>query len=98
MCVNLAAWLAHENAVFDIAWMPGEPQLVSANSFCLVRELQKVRCFCVTLKCMTHVIASALPGITDFCCSLFCWNPLKTLKPFHIILWSSVISSGNCCG
>uniref|UniRef100_A0A3P9DGW6 Denticleless E3 ubiquitin protein ligase homolog (Drosophila) n=1 Tax=Maylandia zebra TaxID=106582 RepID=A0A3P9DGW6_9CICH len=28
-CVNLAAWLAHENAVFDIAWMPGEPQLVS---------------------------------------------------------------------
>lgn len=24
------AWLAHENAVFDIAWMPGEPQLVTA--------------------------------------------------------------------
>uniref|UniRef100_A0A3Q0S6P1 Denticleless E3 ubiquitin protein ligase homolog (Drosophila) n=1 Tax=Amphilophus citrinellus TaxID=61819 RepID=A0A3Q0S6P1_AMPCI len=23
-------WLAHENAVFDIAWMPGEPQLVTA--------------------------------------------------------------------
>uniref|UniRef100_A0AAX7VFH7 Denticleless E3 ubiquitin protein ligase homolog n=1 Tax=Astatotilapia calliptera TaxID=8154 RepID=A0AAX7VFH7_ASTCA len=26
----LKAWLAHENAVFDIAWMPGEPQLVTA--------------------------------------------------------------------
>ncbi|XP_034555914.1 denticleless protein homolog [Notolabrus celidotus] len=23
-------WLAHENAVFDIAWVPGEPQLVTA--------------------------------------------------------------------
>lgn len=93
MCVNLAAWLAHENAVFDIAWMPGEPQLVSANSFCLVRELQKVRFLCVTLKCMTHGIASTLPGITNFC-----WNSLKTLKPFLIMLCSSVISSGNCCG
>lgn len=24
-----AEWLAHENAVFDIAWVPGEAQLVS---------------------------------------------------------------------
>ena len=30
MCVWMfAEWLAHENAVFDIAWVPGEPQLVS---------------------------------------------------------------------
>ncbi|KAK2856103.1 hypothetical protein Q5P01_004838 [Channa striata] len=26
----LKEWLAHENAVFDIAWVPGEPQLVTA--------------------------------------------------------------------
>ncbi|KAM9356017.1 denticleless protein homolog [Pholidichthys leucotaenia] len=26
----LKEWLTHENAVFDIAWMPGEPQLVTA--------------------------------------------------------------------
>ncbi|XP_077366752.1 denticleless protein homolog [Festucalex cinctus] len=26
----LKEWLAHENAVFDIAWMPGESQLVTA--------------------------------------------------------------------
>lgn len=25
-----AEWLAHENAVFDIAWVPGEPHLVSS--------------------------------------------------------------------
>lgn len=37
-----AEWLAHENAVFDIAWVPGEAQLVSIihlvshNSFILV--------------------------------------------------------------
>lgn len=24
-----AEWLAHENAVFDIAWVPGNPHLVS---------------------------------------------------------------------
>ncbi|KAK7907693.1 hypothetical protein WMY93_016305 [Mugilogobius chulae] len=28
--VLLKEWLAHENAVFDIAWVPGEPQLVTA--------------------------------------------------------------------
>ena len=28
---TFAEWLAHENAVFDIAWVPGEPQLVSMN-------------------------------------------------------------------
>uniref|UniRef100_A0A665WGV8 Uncharacterized protein n=1 Tax=Echeneis naucrates TaxID=173247 RepID=A0A665WGV8_ECHNA len=27
----LKEWLAHENAVFDIAWVPGEPQLVTAS-------------------------------------------------------------------
>nr|XP_020459702.1 denticleless protein homolog [Monopterus albus] len=26
----LKEWLAHDNAVFDIAWVPGEPQLVTA--------------------------------------------------------------------
>lgn len=26
----LKEWLAHENAVFDVAWVPGEPQLVTA--------------------------------------------------------------------
>ncbi|XP_018550475.1 denticleless protein homolog [Lates calcarifer] len=26
----LKEWLAHENAVFDIAWVPGEPQVVTA--------------------------------------------------------------------
>ncbi|XP_026196554.1 denticleless protein homolog isoform X1 [Anabas testudineus] len=26
----LKEWLAHENAVFDLAWVPGEPQLVTA--------------------------------------------------------------------
>ncbi|XP_041831182.1 denticleless protein homolog isoform X2 [Melanotaenia boesemani] len=26
----LKEWVAHENAVFDIAWVPGEPQLVTA--------------------------------------------------------------------
>ncbi|CAL1585594.1 unnamed protein product [Knipowitschia caucasica] len=28
--VLLKEWLAHENAVFDLAWVPGEPQLVTA--------------------------------------------------------------------
>uniref|UniRef100_UPI0037E7FA46 denticleless protein homolog n=1 Tax=Semicossyphus pulcher TaxID=241346 RepID=UPI0037E7FA46 len=27
----LKEWLAHENAVFDLAWVPGEPQLVTAS-------------------------------------------------------------------
>ncbi|XP_076612857.1 denticleless protein homolog [Chaetodon auriga] len=27
----LKEWLAHENAVFDIAWVPGEPHLVTAS-------------------------------------------------------------------
>ncbi|XP_076024090.1 denticleless protein homolog [Genypterus blacodes] len=27
----LKEWLAHENAVFDIAWVPGEPRLVTAS-------------------------------------------------------------------
>ncbi|KAF7666042.1 hypothetical protein LDENG_00119970 [Lucifuga dentata] len=27
----LKEWLAHENAVFDIAWVPGEPSLVTAS-------------------------------------------------------------------
>ncbi|XP_057679234.1 denticleless protein homolog [Corythoichthys intestinalis] len=27
----LKEWLAHENAVFDLAWMPGESQLVTAS-------------------------------------------------------------------
>lgn len=27
-----AEWLAHENAVFDIAWVPGEAQLVSMTN------------------------------------------------------------------
>ncbi|XP_073349210.1 denticleless protein homolog [Pagrus major] len=26
----LKEWLAHENAVFDLAWVPGEPQIVTA--------------------------------------------------------------------
>lgn len=29
--VMLPEWLAHENAVFDVAWVPGEPQLVGAR-------------------------------------------------------------------
>lgn len=30
MCVCMSAeWLAHENAVFDVAWVPGESHLVS---------------------------------------------------------------------
>lgn len=91
MCVNLAAWLAHENAVFDIAWMPGEPQLVSANSFCLVRELQKVRCFCVTLKCMTHVIASALPGITNFWVFLLFFILLEPIKNSEAFSYYSLV-------
>lgn len=28
VCVICAEWLAHENAVFDIAWVPGEPHMV----------------------------------------------------------------------
>ena len=28
-----AEWLAHENAVFDIAWVPGEPHLVSTTKY-----------------------------------------------------------------
>ncbi|MGH0133168.1 UNVERIFIED_CONTAM: hypothetical protein FKN15_052515 [Acipenser sinensis] len=27
----LTEWLAHSNAVFDIAWVPGEPQIVTAS-------------------------------------------------------------------
>ncbi|XP_069786486.1 denticleless protein homolog [Narcine bancroftii] len=27
----LQAWLAHNNAVFDLAWVPGEPKLVTAS-------------------------------------------------------------------
>lgn len=30
MVCALTEWLAHENAVFDIAWVPGEAQLVSS--------------------------------------------------------------------
>lgn len=30
VCMS-AEWLAHENAVFDIAWVPGEPQLVGPH-------------------------------------------------------------------
>lgn len=33
----LKEWLAHENAVFDIAWVPGEPQLVTAAGDQLAR-------------------------------------------------------------
>lgn len=28
-----AEWLAHENAVFDIAWVPREAQLVSMTHY-----------------------------------------------------------------
>ncbi|XP_078085953.1 denticleless protein homolog [Mustelus asterias] len=28
---TLRAWLAHNNAVFDLAWVPGEPKLVTAS-------------------------------------------------------------------
>ncbi|MEQ2188496.1 hypothetical protein GOODEAATRI_015705 [Goodea atripinnis] len=31
-------WLAHENAVFDIAWVPGEPQLVGENSSLIFKQ------------------------------------------------------------
>ncbi|XP_033991373.1 denticleless protein homolog [Trematomus bernacchii] len=33
----LKEWLAHENAVFDIAWVPGEPHLVTAAGDQLAR-------------------------------------------------------------
>lgn len=29
-------WLAHENAVFDIAWVPGEAQLVSMTNYLII--------------------------------------------------------------
>lgn len=32
VCMS-AEWLAHENAVFDIAWVPREAQLVSMTHY-----------------------------------------------------------------
>lgn len=35
--LNMSAeWLAHENAVFDIAWVPGEAQLVSIIHYLII--------------------------------------------------------------
>lgn len=38
--VFLLEWQAHSNAVFDLAWVPGEPKIVSSllpsNSFFLM--------------------------------------------------------------
>lgn len=37
LSVNFTEWLAHENAVFDIAWVPGESQLVRTSHVKLLK-------------------------------------------------------------